>query len=484
MRNPFRTLVACTTLLTAACAAPESQGPAEGPGNDPAAVSFLAVAPSYIETLALTITGPGIDIPIVLNLVIDPVTHVASGTISVPAGSDRRIVANAFNAQGINTHRGETTVTLVPGNNPPLSLTMAPLLGDVAIEIHFGSVVLVLTPTAASATVGQTIEFTFAATSGQGVVTTDADWGIANPAVAAYLGSGRVQAIAPGVTTVTVSTPFGSVQSTLTVTPPLTGTILYERDTGNNPQLYRMLPDGSGSARLSTGLPNDIHGTWGPMATMVAFSDWPVGNVFTMNADGTNRVQLTTWAGADYSPQISPAGTRIVWVREQGGGASSREIYTMNTDGSDVVRLTNNAAAESWPRWSPDGTRIFFDSERDGDAEIYVMNADGSNPVRLTNTAGQDSRPIPSPDGTRLLFTSTRDGNSEVYVMNADGTNVLRVTTDAGDDTAAGWSPGGAHVLFTSTRTGNSDVFVAPLAGGAPVNLTNSPAGEIASDWR
>jgi len=484
VRTWTRVLVACSTILAGACTAPEQQGPPEGPESDPASVSFLAVAPSYIETLALTITAPDIDIPIVFNLVIDPVTHVASGTISVPAGSDRRIVANAFNAQGVNTHRGETTVTLVPGSNPPLTLTMAPLLGDVAIEIHFGSVVLVLTPTAAAATVGQTIAYTFAATDGQGVVTTNATWGIGNPAVASYLGGGSVRALAPGVTTVTVSTPFGSVQATLTVTMPLTGTIIYERDAGSGPQLYRMLPDGSGSARLPTGLANDIHGTWGPGAAMVAFSDWPVGNVFTMNADGSNRVQLTTWGGADYTPQISPTGLRITWAREVGGGASGLEIHSMNIDGSDVVRLTNNGTRDDYPRWSPDGARIYFDSERDGDSEIYVMNADGSNQVRLTNSPGQDYRPIPSPDGSKLLFTSARDGNLELYVMNTDGANVQRLTTDGGEDIAVAWSPDGAHILFNSNRLGTHDVYRVPSAGGTPVNLTSSPDWEGATDWR
>ena len=34
------------------------------------------------------------------------------------------------------------------------------------------------------------------------------------------------------------------------------------------------------------------------------------------------------------------------------------EIYTMNADGSDRVQLTDDDADDSSPSWSPDGTRI------------------------------------------------------------------------------------------------------------------------------
>lgn len=483
MRNYGRTLIALAASLVAACASPEPQGPADEPGGGEATVSFLSVAPG-IATLAVTITGPGIDVPLVFNLTIDSVTNVASGTISVPAGSNRRIVANAFDSAGVNTHRGETTVSLVQGNNPAVTLTLIPLLGDLPIEILVGSAVLVLTPETTTANVGDTVTFTFAATSGQGVITTGQTWGIGNTAVARYVGGGRVLAQVPGVTTVTVNTPFGSVQSTLTVFGTLTGTVLYEFDPGNSPQMYRMLPNGSGAERVPTGLANDIHATWGPGNVMLAFSSWPGAfDMFVMNADGSGRINVAS-AGPNYTPHISPDGARIVWDRQLGSGDADHEIFTMNADGSGVTRVTNNGSRDSWPRWSPDGTRIFFDSKRDGDDEIYAMDADGSNPVRLTDTLGSNFRPIPSPDGTKILFTSTRDGNAEVYVSNSDGSNPRRITNDAAEDVAAGWSPDGTYILFNSLRAGNPDIYVALLAGGTPRPLTSSPASEAANDWR
>ncbi len=44
----------------------------------------------------------------------------------------------------------------------------------------------------------------------------------------------------------------------------------------------------------------------------------------------------------------------------------NREIYLMDEDGSNQVNLTNNPAEDFRPIWSADGTRIAFVSNRDG----------------------------------------------------------------------------------------------------------------------
>src|SRR5262245_3571660 len=93
------------------------------------------------------------------------------------------------------------------------------------------------------------------------------------------------------------------------------------------------------------------------------------------------------------------------------------EIYTMNADGSNQVRLTTSFADDGGATWSPDGARIAFESRRDGNPNIYVMNANGSNQIPLTTGFADDGGPAWSPDGRRIAFHSTRDGNAEIYVM-------------------------------------------------------------------
>ena len=98
--------------------------------------------------------------------------------------------------------------------------------------------------------------------------------------------------------------------------------------------------------------------------------------VYSMNADGSGPVNLSSNAAADMFPSVAP--TAAGSPSPASATAATREIYVMNADGSGQTRLTNNAGTDSQPTWSPDGQQIAFRSDRDGDWEIYVMNADGS----------------------------------------------------------------------------------------------------------
>lgn len=110
----------------------------------------------------------------------------------------------------------------------------------------------------------------------------------------------------------------------------------------------------------------------------------------------TIKVNLTRennliYSGADHNPIWSHDGTKIVFERIYTDG--NREIYVMNADGSNTVNLTQSSATDERPVWLPDGSKIAFVSYRDGNSEIYVMNTDGSNPVNLTQNPGRDFQP-------------------------------------------------------------------------------------------
>lgn len=60
------------------------------------------------------------------------------------------------------------------------------------------------------------------------------------------------------------------------------------------------------------------------------------------------------------------------------------EIYSMNADGTNPINLSNNKAVDFWSSWSPDGKQILFYTNRDGNNEIYRMDADGKNPINIS----------------------------------------------------------------------------------------------------
>ncbi len=50
------------------------------------------------------------------------------------------------------------------------------------------------------------------------------------------------------------------------------------------------------------------------------------------------------------------------------------DVWVMDADGMNPVNLTNSASDDGLPAWSPDGSEIVFVSYRDGNAELYTMN--------------------------------------------------------------------------------------------------------------
>lgn len=206
------------------------------------------------------------------------------------------------------------------------------------------------------------------------------------------------------------------------------------------------------------------------------------GDVFIINADGTQRIQLTE-VELNVAPACSPDGQHITFSSNRDG---NWEIYVMGTNGSEQTRLTNNVADDAEPAWSPDGTQIAFVSTRDGNSEIYVMNADGSAQERLTNNSAADSGPAWSPDSKKIAFDSYRDGRWQIYVMSVDGAEqTLLATGLEGHDHAAAWSPDGSLIAFWSFAKGENDagIYTASTDGSSVVRLTYNTTTGNANDY-
>ena len=135
--------------------------------------------------------------------------------------------------------------------------------------------------------------------------------------------------------------------------------------------------------------------------------------------------------GGEYfgsNPSMSPDGNKIVFGSIRYGVG---DICTVNIDGSSWKRLTDTPEYEGEPKFSPDGNKIVFISERDdgNTGHIYLMDVDGLNQTRLTNTEYYDSNPSFSPDGKKIAFNRQYGShNNEIFIMNIDGTDQQRLT--------------------------------------------------------
>ena len=206
-----------------------------------------------------------------------------------------------------------------------------------------------------------------------------------------------------------------------------------------------------------------------------------MGEIYTMNADGSGIARLTFELNADDAwPAWSPNGKRIVFASDRTG---DRELWAMNSDGTDLVRLTHSAGPDAGGVYSPNGKQIAFHSRRDGNFELYVMGADGENPTRLTNHPGTDLWPDWSPNGKGIAFQRGFRGNEDIYVLDLKTGEERRLTDHPAPDRMPVFSPNGKQIVFMSGREGYCSIFVMDATGENLVNLTPKPADVPAGSW-
>jgi Tol biopolymer transport system component len=146
------------------------------------------------------------------------------------------------------------------------------------------------------------------------------------------------------------------------------------------------------------------------------------GDLYIMNADGSNVRRLTESPGYDGGPFFSPDGTRIIWRHFDESGMIA-DIWTMKTDGSDKQRLTDFGCMSWAPYYHPSGKYVIFTANKLGfdNFELFLVDVDGKRePVRATFTDGFDGLPVFAPNGKRLSWTSNRTSDKKSQLFLAD----------------------------------------------------------------
>lgn len=185
-------------------------------------------------------------------------------------------------------------------------------------------------------------------------------------------------------------------------------------------------------------------------------------------------------ASSVQQPEPEPDG-KIVWSRSPQGGAEggASEIFSMNPDGTGRRALTTNRVRDEDPELSPDGSKIVFVRFAGTSADLFVMDSDGTDVVRLTDTPDNELQPTWSPDGKKIAYTSDEGGGSNIFVL-ADG--VVRQLTD--EDPIADrfaqtptWSPDGSQIGYVGTSPSSpseTEIHVVSGTGGTPTAVTST----------
>ena len=153
-----------------------------------------------------------------------------------------------------------------------------------------------------------------------------------------------------------------------------------------------------------------------------------VKELFQIDRDGANLIQLTRHGSLTLSPTVAPDG-RLAYVSYKGGAP---EIWGQRRRDSPHEKLyptSSSVGMVSTPVWSPDGRRLaFVQLDRRGNSDIMILDMETGRARRLTDGNGINTEPSWNPNGTQVAFTSDREGGPQVYLMQDDGSNLRRLT--------------------------------------------------------
>ena len=213
--------------------------------------------------------------------------------------------------------------------------------------------------------------------------------------------------------------------------------------------------------------------------------------LFTMNPDGTNKVQITNLPANNYDsllPSISPDGQRVIFSfgTFDANGNLLSDLYVINIDGTGLVQLTNDGLS-FFARWSPDGTAIIFahlavniNNSGISNNVVSTMHANGTGTTLSLTSNLWDSIGFFTPDERQVVFYSQAGGLvAAVWIMDANGANKRQLTPAALEGFPDDVSPDSQHILLgnhgNSPPALSNDIFVMNLDGTGLTQLTHFP---------
>ena len=275
--------------------------------------------------------------------------------------------------------------------------------------------------------------------------------------------------------------------------------------------------------------------TWIPDGKTLVYA--MAGSLWRQDVESDEAIQLTDGDGYDYQPDVSPDGTKIIFVRYKG---VSTELMLLDLASGQTKPLTDNKAVNLEPCWSPDGSKVaFVSTSNSGHFLLHVANVNANqlseitcltpdrksavkryyysafdhaiNPtwstdgkeiyfisnreiahgtgdlVQLHVASGQlnsihheetawRTKPDLSPDGTRFVYSSYLGRNwHQLWMLPANGGYPMQLTYGEYDNLFPRWSPDGEHIAFISNRDGNTSLWVVnAFDGGQKQIVTQS----------
>jgi len=201
------------------------------------------------------------------------------------------------------------------------------------------------------------------------------------------------------------------------------------------------------------------------------------GDIWTVDSNGGEARRLTSHAGQELFPKISPDGQ---WIAFSGEYSGSRQIFVMPSNGGAPKQLTfYNSVGVMPPRggydhvvldWTSDSKNILIRANRtpfgDRNGKYFLVSIDGGleKPLPIVNGGFA----VLSPDSKKICFTPVdrefrtwkryKGGRaSDLWIYDLDKNTSEQITDFTGTDQIPTWF--GENVYFASDRDLKLNIF-------------------------
>ena len=211
-------------------------------------------------------------------------------------------------------------------------------------------------------------------------------------------------------------------------------------------QLFIVPSEGGTSRQITFGELDDVSSgiSWSRDSKKIIFSSYQKpeaeyarghSNLYSVDINSLELAELTSRDGTEYSPRLSPDGSKIAFVGSTWSKNffNDRKMYVMDTNGSNIKCLTSNLdQIPSAPIWASNNSGVYFNVREFGQSNVYFADLRGKI-KKITN--GNHMLTMNDLVGKNAVATWTDPSNpSDILYFNIENSGKMRRLTNVNKD--------------------------------------------------